>query len=64
MVCQRKFVFSLRERNGRKHSHKINFVTQKGKKNQQKTRGQRQNKSQKAVILDMMKSVGEIASEI
>ena len=27
-------------------------------------RGQRTNESQKAVIIDMMKSVGEIASEI
>ena len=29
-----------------------------------KTRGQRPNESQKAVIIDMMKSVGEIASKI
>ena len=29
-----------------------------------KIRGQRQNDSQKAVIIDMMKSVGEIASKI
>ena len=28
------------------------------------TRGQSQNESQKAVIIDMMKSVGEIASKI
>ena len=29
-----------------------------------KTRGQRPNESQKAVVIDMMKSVGEIASKI
>ena len=29
-----------------------------------KTRGQRPNESQKAVIIDVMKSVGEIASKI
>ena len=29
-----------------------------------KTRGQRPNESQKAVIIDMMKSVGEIASKM
>ena len=29
-----------------------------------RTRGQRPNESQKAVIIDMMKSVGEIAAKI
>ena len=36
----------------------------KNKQTQIKTRGQRPNESQKAVIIDMMKSVGEIASKI
>ena len=33
-------------------------------KNMIKTRGQRPNESQKTVIIDMMKSVGEIASKM
>ena len=33
-------------------------------KKKKKTRGQRPNESQKAVIIDVMKSVGEIPSKI
>ena len=33
-------------------------------KKKKKTRGQRPNESQKAVIIDMMKYVGEIASKM
>ena len=37
---------------------------EKKKKKKKKTRGQRPNESQKAVIIDMIKSVGEIASKM
>ena len=39
-------------------------LEKKIKEKKQKTRGQRPNESQKAVIIDMIKSVGEIASKM
>ena len=40
------------------------FMPRKKNKYEKKTRGQRPNESQKAVIIDVMKSVGEKASKI